>query len=150
VRADAQALPFADGSFDLAFAAYGALQFVAEPERVVADVARVLRPGGRWVCSMSHPVRWCFPDDPGPAGLVARMSYWNRAAYVEEDGGRATYVESHRTLAERVREVVSAGLVVVQLVEPPWPPGHERTWGGWSPLRGRIVPGTLVVVARRP
>jgi len=42
--------------------------FVADPGRVMGEVARVLRPGGRWVFSVTHPVRWAFPDDPGEAG----------------------------------------------------------------------------------
>ena len=28
-------------------------------------------PGGRFVFSTTHPVRWAFPDDPGPSGLTA-------------------------------------------------------------------------------
>ena len=31
------------------------------------EVARVLRPGGRWVFAVNHPMRWIFPDDPGPS-----------------------------------------------------------------------------------
>jgi SAM-dependent methyltransferase len=149
VLADATHLPFADGSFDLACSAYGALPFVADSAAVMGEVARVLRPGGRWVFSVTHPVRWCFPDDPGPAGLVARDSYFDRTPYVEQDDdGTATYVEHHRTLGDRVREAVTAGFAVVDVVEPEWPDGHDRTWGGWSPLRGRIVPGTAVFVCR--
>ncbi len=149
VAADACALPFADASFDLAFSAYGAVQFVADPARLLAEVARVLRPGGRWVASFSHPLRWCFPDDAGARGLVADRSYWDRRAYVEQRDGSATYVETHRTLGDRVRELVAAGLVLVDLVEPEWPSGHDRTWGGWSRLRGQIIPGTAIVVAQR-
>ncbi|MGE4425597.1 MAG: class I SAM-dependent methyltransferase [Solirubrobacteraceae bacterium] len=46
VRADAHRLPFADGSFD-AVACYGALYLVERPDEVIAQMARVLRPGGR-------------------------------------------------------------------------------------------------------
>src|SRR4051794_9520205 len=47
VLADAQQLPFADRSFDLACSAYGGVPFVAESAAVMREVARVLRPGGR-------------------------------------------------------------------------------------------------------
>jgi SAM-dependent methyltransferase len=151
VLADAQRLPFADGSFDLACSAYGAVPFVADSAAVMREVARVLRPGGRWVFSVTHPIRWCFPDDPGEQGLVAEASYFDRRPYVEEtDGGEATYVEHHRTVGDRVREIVAAGLVLRDLVEPEWPEGHDRVWGQWSPLRGRILPGTAIFVTEKP
>ncbi|MDX6465202.1 MAG: hypothetical protein QOI27_242 [Gaiellaceae bacterium] len=46
LEGDATALPFPDGSFDLA-ATLRTLHHVAHPERVVAELARVTRPGGR-------------------------------------------------------------------------------------------------------
>jgi len=151
VQADAQRLPFADVSFDLAFTAFGAVPFVADSAAVMREVARVLRPGGRWVFATTHPLRWVFPDDPGPAGLVARTPYFDRTPYVEvDDTGVPTYVEHHRTLGDRVRELVAAGLQLVDLVEPEWPAGHTREWGQWSPLRGALVPGTAIYVARKP
>jgi SAM-dependent methyltransferase len=149
VQAEAGRLPFADGAFDLACSAFGAVPFVADTGRVMAEVARVLRPGGRWVFAVTHPIRWCFPDDPGPAGLVARDSYFDRRPYVEYgEDGRPVYLESHRTMGDRVREIVAAGFELVDLVEPDWPEGHEREWGQWSPLRGRILPGTAIFVCR--
>jgi hypothetical protein len=117
----------------------------------MAEVARVLRPGGLWVFSTTHPLRWSLPDDPGPAGLTITWSYFDRRPYVElaEDGSEV-YVEHHRTLGDRVRDIVAAGLELVDVVEPEWPPGHERVWGQWSPLRGRLVPGTAIYVTRKP
>jgi SAM-dependent methyltransferase len=151
VQADAAAMPFADASFDLAFSAYGALPFVADVGAVHREVARVLRPGGRWVFSVTHPIRWAFPDDPGPEGLVVDKSYFDRTPYVERDeDGEATYVEHHRTLGDMVRAVVGAGLRVVDLVEPEWPETNDSVWGGWSPLRGQLFPGTAIWVVERP
>jgi SAM-dependent methyltransferase len=150
VQADAHRLPFARGVFDLACSSYGALPFVADAAGVLAEVARVLRRGGRFVFSTAHPVRWAFLDDPGEGGLVAVHSYFDRRAYVEQDGGgQATYVEHHRTVGDWIRCIVSAGLRVVDLVEPDWPADHDRTWGGWSRLRGRIIPGTAIFVCVR-
>ena len=151
VQAEAERLPFADSSFDLACSAFGAVPFVADSGRVMAEVARVLHPGGRWVFSVTHPMRWIFPDDPGPGGLVAQTPYFDRTPYLEVDqAGRATYVEHHRTLGDRIREIVGAGLTLTDLVEPEWPEGHEREWGQWSPLRGRLFPGTAIFVCAKP
>ena len=151
VQADAGALPFATGSFDLACSAYGALPFVADLVAVHREVGRVLRPGGRWVFSVTHPVRWAFPDDPGESGLTARTSYFDRRPYVEiDDDGQATYVEHHRTLGDHVRALRAAGLRLHDLVEPEWPEDHDQVWGGWSPLRGRLLPGTAIFIAERP
>lgn len=151
VQGDARRLPFADGVFDLACSAYGALPFVADPERILTEVHRVLRPGGRFAFSVTHPVRWAFPDDPGPGGMTATLSYFDRRPYIEVDAeGAVVYAEHHRTLGDRVRDVVRSGLVLEDLVEPEWPEGNEQVWGGWSPLRGRVLPGTAIFVCRRP
>ena len=151
VQADAQRLPFADASFDIACTAFGAVPFVADSAAVMREVARVLRPGGRWVFATTHPLRWVFPDDPGPAGLTARTPYFDRSPYVEVDeAGEPVYVEHHRTLGDRVRELVAAGFRLVDLIEPEWPAGHTREWGQWSPLRGAVIPGTAIYVAEKP
>lgn len=151
VQAGAEHLPFLDESFDIACSAFGAVPFVAEPDRVMREVARVLRPGGRWVFAVNHPVRWMFSDDPGPDGLVVQQSYFDRTPYVEVDAsGAATYVEHHRTIGDRVRDIVAAGLVLDDIVEPEWPEGRETVWGQWSPLRGALLPGTAIFVTHKP
>jgi len=46
VEADAQDLPFEDGSFDVAMSIFGAM-FAPDQERTAAELLRVVRPGGR-------------------------------------------------------------------------------------------------------
>jgi SAM-dependent methyltransferase len=150
VQASADQLPFANASFDAACSAFGAIPFVADAAVVLAEVARVLRPGARWVFAVTHPMRWIFPDDPGPDGLTVAQSYFDRTPYVEvDDTGRATYVEHHRTLGDYVGQIRAAGLVLTDLIEPEWPEGHTREWGQWSPLRGRLFPGTAIFCCQR-
>jgi hypothetical protein len=120
---------------------------VADSAAVMREVARVLRPGSRWVFAVSHPIRWAFPDSPGPDGLTASMSYFDRSAYVEFDAaGEPTYIEQHRTLGDRVRELTAAGFRLLDLVEPEWPDELTQEWGQWSPLRGKLLPGTAIFV----
>ncbi|KGM14468.1 class I SAM-dependent methyltransferase [Cellulomonas bogoriensis] len=149
VQADARALPFAADSFDTAFTAFGAIPFVPDAARVHQEVARVLRPGGTWVFAVTHPIRWAMPDDP--EGLEITRSYFDRRPYVElgADGG-VEYAEYHRTLGDHVADVVGAGLLLERVVEPEWPAGHTRAWGGWGPARGARVPGTAIFVCRLP
>ena len=60
---DAQALPYGDGSFDLAVSIFG-LIFAADPQRAVGELLRVLRPGGRALLTA-----W-IPDGPIDAMLT--------------------------------------------------------------------------------
>lgn len=147
IQADAAHLPFAQASFDVVCSAFGALPFVADATAVHREVARVLRPGGRWVFSVSHPLRWALPDAAGAEGLVVTSSYFDRTPYVEvDDAGHATYVEHHRTIGDWVRGVTAAGLRLLNVVEPEWPDGLDDEWGGWSPTRGKLIPGTAIFV----
>ena len=149
VQATATDLPFADASFDIVFCSFGALQFVHDIDRAVAETARVLRSGGRFAFSITHPTRWMFPDDPTEAGLVASQDYWDRTPYVEVDDetGLVSHVEHHRTLGDWVALLAGAGFRITALHEPKWPAGHDRVWGGWSQTRGLLTPGTAIFAA---
>jgi len=146
VQATATSLPFADASFDVVFCSFGALQFVRDIEDALGETVRVLRAGGRFAFSITHPTRWMFPDDPTEEGLVAAQSYWDRTPYVEvdDDTGVTTYVEHHRTLGDWVALLAGHGFRITHLAEPEWPQGHERVWGGWSRTRGLLTPGTAI------
>ncbi|WP_022921849.1 class I SAM-dependent methyltransferase [Ornithinimicrobium pekingense] len=151
VQCDGARLPFAAASFDRVVTAHGVLAFVPDLVGALTEWARVLRPGGRCVFSLPHPVRWAFPDVPGDEGLRVTHSYFDRRPYVEEtDEGVVTYSEHHRTVGDLVRAVTAADLRLVDLVEPGWPAGREHVWGGWSRRRGELLPGTAILVCDRP
>jgi MPBQ/MSBQ methyltransferase len=56
VQGDIEALPCPDGSVDLAVSCGSTLSFVAHPDRALAEIGRVLRPGGRFFVEVEH--RW--------------------------------------------------------------------------------------------
>ncbi len=70
------ALPFGDGSFDDAVCCVS-VDYLTRPVEVFADVARVLRPGGRFVVTFSNrcfPTKaimgWLANDDDGHCRIV--------------------------------------------------------------------------------
>lgn len=55
--ADAQALPFADDSFDVVLSVYG-VQFAPDQQRAADELLRVCRPGGRIGLASPMPAGW--------------------------------------------------------------------------------------------
>jgi SAM-dependent methyltransferase len=55
--ADGEALPFADGSFDLVYA-HGVVQYSGDDRRLVAECRRVLRPGGLAIFQVYNRHSW--------------------------------------------------------------------------------------------
>ncbi len=53
-QADAEQLPFADGAFDAVISTFGVM-FATQPEAAAAELARVVRPGGRVVLATWKP-----------------------------------------------------------------------------------------------
>ena len=71
-------LPFPDGAFDAAVCCVS-VDYLVRPVEVFRDVARVLRPGGPFVCTFSNrcfPTKairgWLYTDDHDHCALVAR------------------------------------------------------------------------------
>ncbi|MDR2348852.1 MAG: class I SAM-dependent methyltransferase [Bifidobacteriaceae bacterium] len=150
IQADAIALPLAADSFDLAFSAMGALSHLRSLGQAHGEVARVLRPGGRWVFSTDHPLNWIFPDSDKVADLRARRRYFERGPYWERDeDGRLTYTHYHHTFADHVSALVGAGFMIEQVIEPEWVDGApDAEWPPWSQARSEWVPATIIMSAR--
>ncbi|MEX3505228.1 class I SAM-dependent methyltransferase [Corynebacterium sp. LK2510] len=143
-QADVLALPFRNAAFDVAFSAFGALPFVRDIEAALAEIRRVLVPGGRFVFSVNHPMRWVFPDDP--QAFTACIPYFEREYEERAVDGTLTYAEYHRTFGDYVRALRATGFELHDVIEPEWPTELTETWGQWSPERGRIFPGTAIFV----
>jgi SAM-dependent methyltransferase len=72
VRANAEATPFPDGSFDIIFCDHGAMTF-ADPYGTVPEAARLLRDGGLFAFCMHTPVldsAWAPTDEHPTDRLV--------------------------------------------------------------------------------
>jgi SAM-dependent methyltransferase len=76
-EADAEALPFADGSFDVATSIFG-IMFTPDQEQAAAEIARVVRKGGRiglanWMPDsfIGQLFKTIGKHVPPPAGLVS-------------------------------------------------------------------------------
>jgi SAM-dependent methyltransferase len=87
--ADAQALPYPDGSFDVVTSTFGAM-FAPDQERVAGELIRVLRPGGRLGMANWTPDSWVGAQFqlqsrylPPPAG-VRPPSAWGTQERLHE------------------------------------------------------------------
>jgi demethylmenaquinone methyltransferase/2-methoxy-6-polyprenyl-1,4-benzoquinol methylase len=91
--ADAERLPFAAGSFDVASLAFG-LRNMTHKERALAEIARVLRPGGRLLVL----------EFSKPAPLLAKPYDWYSFNVMPRLGRLfAGDGDSYRYLAESIR-----------------------------------------------
>lgn len=111
VVADLTALPFADASFDLAFSIY-VMEHIRDPKRFAQEVARVLKPGGRYL-SLT-PNRYHYVT------LVSSLTPSRFHTWLNQRRGRAerdTFPTAYRLNTRRdiKRHFAQAGLETVDL-----------------------------------
>jgi SAM-dependent methyltransferase len=123
VLGDAQRLPFADRSFDLAVA-YNCLMDVDDMSAATREIARVLEPGGHLSVSVTHPINDAgrFSGREPEAPFVIGGSYLGERrrfeATEERDGLTMTFRGWCYPLEEYTRALEEAGFLIERVREP--------------------------------
>ncbi len=155
VRAACEALPFAGASFDAVVVCL-VLEHVDDLDAAIGEVARVLRPGGRFVLFLNHPL-----IQTPESGLVVdhlvepAETYWRIGPYLPEavtidEVARGVLVRFvHRPLSRYVNALVDAGLDLERMLEPPPPPGFLARTAEPERALTATTPRLLVLRARR-
>ncbi len=152
VRSQAEFVPFADRSFDAAVACL-VFEHMADHRPAIAEVARLLRPGGRFVFFLNHPLLQC----PGSGWVIDHIleeEYWRVGAYLVEDvtmeelapGVVLPFV--HRPLSQYVNALADQGFRLTHMAEPAPPAGFIARADEYAAAAS--IPRLLLLVAELP
>ena len=106
-------LPYPDDSFDLVVASLS-LHYVKDWNSAMAELRRVLRPGGRLIVSIIHPTVYAI--------VYPEADYFALTQYSEDyDFGEGTVWMTywHRPLQEVINTFITAGFGIKTVTEPP-------------------------------
>jgi len=127
VRGEAVALPFPAGAFDAVLACL-VFEHIEGVDAAIAEVGRVLRPRGRFLFFLNHPLL----QVPGSGWIddhILDEQYWRIGPYLVEDISLEEVDKDvflpfvHRPLSRYVNAMADAGLYVTRMEEPAPPPG---------------------------
>ena len=127
VRGGASHLPFPSGAFDAVVACL-VFEHIVDYREAIAEVARVLEPGGRFLFFLNHPLLQT-PNSGWIDDHILEEQYWRIGPYLVEDiseeevapGVRLPFV--HRPLSRYVNAMAEVGLLIQEMEEPAPPPG---------------------------
>ncbi|MHB1487053.1 MAG: class I SAM-dependent methyltransferase [Acidimicrobiales bacterium] len=126
-RAEAAALPVTEGAFDAVVACL-VFEHIGAVEAAIKEVARALRPGGRFLFLLNHPLL----QTPGSGWIddhILEEQYWRIGSYLDEDRTieeveKGVFIPFiHRPLSRYVNLLADSGLFLTQMLEPAPPPG---------------------------
>ncbi len=152
-RSGADALPFADGSFDAVVACL-VFEHIEAVDDAIDEVARVLRSGGRFAFFLNHPLL----QTPGSGWIDDQVldppeQYWRIGPYLVEDNSVEEVEKDvfipfiHRPMSRYVNAMADAGLTLRRMLEPPPPPGFLERAAEYRAAAS--IPRLLVLVAER-
>lgn len=149
-RADMERLELPPASFDLVYSSL-AFHYIADLDRLMAEVHRALVPGGSLVFSVEHPI-YTAPSDPHWLFDSAGRKVWPVEGYLEEGPRSVDWLakgvhKRHRTLASQVNLLLQLGFALCHIEE--WGPTPEQIAAqpAWADERRR--PMFLLIAARR-
>jgi SAM-dependent methyltransferase len=151
IRAEAAGLPFHRSSFDAAVACL-VFEHIEDLDAAIAEVGRVLAPGGRFLLLLNHPLLQA-PNSGWIDDTILDEQYWRIGPYLVEDS-RLEEVEKdvwirfiHRPLSRYVNAMAAVGLYLTWMEEPSPPPGfleRAREYG-----EAATIPRLLVLRAEK-
>jgi SAM-dependent methyltransferase len=129
LHANAEAVPLADGAFDLIFCDHGAMSF-CDPYRTIPEAARLLRTGGRFIFNMATPfVDLTYNDAEKQSTNVLERDYFGLHRVEDADS-----VSFNLQYGEWIRAFREHGLDVEALVELRPPGGARSTYSDYVQL----------------
>lgn len=150
-RAVAGALPWTDRAFDAVVVCL-VLEHIDPFEPAVAEIARVLTPGGRFVLLLNHPLLQT-PDSGFVIDHELGEEYWRLGPYLRDDrameevapGIELTFL--HRPLHRYVNCLVQHGLLIEHMEEPAPPAGFLDRAPEYE--QAATIPRLLTLVTRK-
>jgi len=129
LQGSAMGLPFADATFDAAIACL-VFEHIPDVDVAISEVARVLKPGGRFLFLLNHPLL----QTPNSGWIDDQMleppeQYWRIGEYlpeaetVEEVEKDVFITFFHRPLSRYLNALADAGLTLARMEEPSPPAG---------------------------
>ncbi|WP_215905640.1 bifunctional 2-polyprenyl-6-hydroxyphenol methylase/3-demethylubiquinol 3-O-methyltransferase UbiG [Thalassospira sp. TSL5-1] len=143
------AIESANRPFDLIISSL-ALHYVADYPAALVDISNRLKPGGRLVFSVEHPICTALAEQQWHLDEAGDKQFWPVDNYRDE-GPRQTHwfvddvIKYHRTVETYVNGLLDAGLQIIRLLEPE--PVKEATDAKWHKHRRR--PPFLILAAQK-
>jgi len=151
VQGDAAGLPFADATFDAVVACL-VFEHIAEVDAAIAEVSRVLEPGGRFLFLLNHPLL----QTPGSGWIddhILCEQYWRIGPYLVEDTTMEEVAKGvvlpfvHRPLSRYVNAMADNAMLITHMVEPVPPSGFLAVAEEYR--EASTIPRLLVLSARK-
>ncbi|WP_427893137.1 methyltransferase domain-containing protein [Kribbella sp. GL6] len=116
----AEPLPYDDAAFDDVVASL-VLHYLEDWTKPLAELRRVLKPGGRLILSVNHPILYTALNPDGEYFDVVEFTY-----DAEHDGRTVVYTNWHRPFQTMIDSFNAAGFRVATIAEPPIDPDTPR------------------------
>jgi SAM-dependent methyltransferase len=150
-RGAAAALPCRDGAFDAVVACL-VFEHIEEYRAAIGEVARVLRPGGRFLFFLNHPLLQT-PNSGWIDDHILEEQYWRIGPYLVEDLSQEEVAPGvllpfiHRPLSRYVNAMADHGLLIERMEEPAPPEGFLERADEYR--EAATIPRLLFLAARK-